>query len=185
MDDNTTTTLAMQLMSDNGLRDWTFSIDTAKTRAGICDYDARKISISRNYIYNPHTTVEHIRDAILHEIAHALTPQDQTHGEEWKQQALRIGCSGDRYCPHPVSLHKAYSVTCACGKINTQRHRIHHRLRHAVCKYCLEKLCIVRELHDEHMRHAPLPSSSAATLTPDPSGATVTCTALLAGLVRR
>ena len=36
-----------------------------------------------------------IRDTILHEIAHALTP-GQHHNDVWRRKATAIGCTGQR-----------------------------------------------------------------------------------------
>jgi predicted SprT family Zn-dependent metalloprotease len=133
--------LALELMAENGLRDWSFTIDRAKTRAGLCNYTTKTISISEHYMTNPKTTPNHIRDALLHEIAHALTPGSK-HGVHWKRKALEIGCSGDRCCAHGVSAQKTYTVTCGCGKIHFERHKIHSKWMRSACKFCHEKLCI-------------------------------------------
>ena len=35
-----------------------------------------------------------VRETVLHEIAHALTPADRHHGDEWYMTLRRIGGSG-------------------------------------------------------------------------------------------
>ncbi|NBT51009.1 MAG: hypothetical protein EBT12_05555, partial [Marivivens sp.] len=67
--------------------------DDAKTRFGQCRYTPKEISLSR-----PLTKAndeEQVRDTILHEIAHALTP-GEGHGNVWKKVAIKIGCDGKR-----------------------------------------------------------------------------------------
>lgn len=76
-------------MARHGLTDWKFRLDSAKRRAGCCNYTYRTISLSRHYVLlNP---VESIRDTILHEIAHALVGPGHHHNEVWKAKCVEIG----------------------------------------------------------------------------------------------
>lgn len=95
MDLDKAETLALELMTQHGLRSigWYFRFDKARRRYGCCNYGTRAISLSR-----PLTLIgreEDVRDTILHEIAHALTP-GSGHNRVWRRQALAIGCSGQR-----------------------------------------------------------------------------------------
>ncbi|MBN9201052.1 MAG: SprT-like domain-containing protein, partial [Microbacterium chocolatum] len=49
---------------------WTFGFDNAKRRAGLCDYRARRISVSR-YLAARYSDDEN-HQTLLHEVAHAL-----------------------------------------------------------------------------------------------------------------
>lgn len=65
--------LAAQLLDRYGLTraGWSFGFDDAETRHGLCDFDRRRITISR-----PLTaagTPEQVTQTLLHEVAHALT----------------------------------------------------------------------------------------------------------------
>ena len=62
--------LATKLMREHGLTGWRVKLDHARRRAGQCDYNTKVISLSRLYVRNAEKN--HIRDTILHEIAHAL-----------------------------------------------------------------------------------------------------------------
>jgi hypothetical protein len=93
-----TMTLARQLLDKHGLVNWGFGIiclddenDGDGEVAGICRHDERRIYIDFNYweIASPWR----IRKTILHEIAHALTPEDHEHGDAWQQKAYDIGCT--------------------------------------------------------------------------------------------
>ena len=132
--------IATRLMSDNGLCTWTFAFDRAKTRAGMCNHATKTISLSELYTTHPQTTPDHIKDTILHEIAHALTPGCR-HGDAWKKKAMSIGCSATRCCEH--FTQKPFVLTCACGKVTISRHRIHPKLKRAVCKVCHGHLSVV------------------------------------------
>src|SRR5690554_5113054 len=92
--------LATQLIQQHGLAGWTFAFDHARRRFGSCNYTRRQITLSR-----PLTLLNaeaEVRDTILHEIAHALTPGDG-HGDRWKAICRRIGANPSRcYTDHTV-----------------------------------------------------------------------------------
>lgn len=74
------------------LRDWSYSFDNAKRRAGVCKISGKVISISLSHIEN--NELETIKDTILHELAHAIAYQlhkDTGHGLHWKIIAREIG----------------------------------------------------------------------------------------------
>jgi predicted SprT family Zn-dependent metalloprotease len=80
--------LARDLMKQHELVGWTFELDHARRRFGRCDYTHRRITLSRSLTFlNP---IEEVRDTILHEIAHALTPGGN-HGPRWRGMCLQIG----------------------------------------------------------------------------------------------
>jgi predicted SprT family Zn-dependent metalloprotease len=88
--------LAEQLMEKHGLSGeggYRFVWDNAKRRFGCCFIHRKLISLSKPLtLLNEETDV---RDTILHEIAHALTP---THGHNavWKAKCREIGCTPER-----------------------------------------------------------------------------------------
>ena len=97
-EDFTISTLKKKLIQ-HGLRDigWRFSLNNSKRSCGLCNYTKKIIYISNCYISSKTTTFEDIENAILHEIAHALTPGER-HGKVWKAKAIAIGCNGERCC---------------------------------------------------------------------------------------
>ncbi len=109
--------LATQLMEEHGLlsQKWHFCFDRAKYRFGCCKYTSKEITLSRALT---ELNDEHlVRDTILHEIAHALTP-GAGHGPVWRAKAKEIGCTGDRcYSNTEVqALELEYMATCGvCG----------------------------------------------------------------------
>lgn len=89
--------LALELMATHGLIEagWSFRFNRAKGYAGIADLDLREISLSGSMVDVVAPSV--VRETILHEIAHALTGEDEEeeHGPLWKAKAIEIGASGE------------------------------------------------------------------------------------------
>lgn len=88
--------MGRELMTIHGLptQGWTFKFDSARVRHGRTNYETRTISVSRRLALV--NSAEHIRNTILHEIAHALTGTGAGHGPQWRNNALSIGCDGER-----------------------------------------------------------------------------------------
>ena len=86
--------LGRRLLREHGLEHWTITTDRAKTRAGVCRFAARTISLS-SALTRLHDEAE-VRDTILHEIAHALVGPAHGHDDVWRSKAMSIGCSGER-----------------------------------------------------------------------------------------
>ena len=73
---------------------WSFGFDNAKTRAGQCNYTAKKITVSR-YLAARYDDDE-IHQILLHEIAHAMAGSAAGHGARWVAVAREIGYEGNR-----------------------------------------------------------------------------------------
>ena len=122
--------LGMQLLADYGLKDWRLRLDHARRRAGQCDYRTKTISLSRHYVR--YAQEAHIKDTILHEIAHALVGPNHGHDAVWRQKAREIGCSATR-C-HTLEFAKAkWLMRCPQGCFSVERHR---RKKGLVCAQC-------------------------------------------------
>lgn len=130
--------LTKELLKSHGLHDWSVSLDRAKTRAGKCSYRMKTIFLSKHYIST--SSADDIRDTILHEIAHALTP-GEGHSALWKSKAIEIGCSGDVHCK---SFTRApFHITCSCRAVNVYRHRVRKWVRErGECKMCKNPVMI-------------------------------------------
>ena len=98
--------IATDLMNAHDLFDWTFIFDNARRRAGVCDFDARSIALSRHFtaLNNPHA----VRMTMLHEIAHAIVGSGHGHDRVWKRTCLAIGGDGNR-CLNSDSVNQAPS----------------------------------------------------------------------------
>ncbi len=114
--------LALALLAEHSLDDWSFRFDRAKRRLGCCNYTTHTISVSRPLtLLNDAATV---RDTLLHEIAHALTPGDG-HGARWRQACRRIGAKPERCYQNDDVVQPAsrYRLVCpTCGDSHP-RHR--------------------------------------------------------------
>ena len=86
--------LGAQLLAEYGLEGWRLRLDHARRRAGLCDYRNKTISLSRHYVR--YADEAHIKDTLLHEIAHALVGPHHGHDAVWRQQARKMGCSATR-----------------------------------------------------------------------------------------
>lgn len=128
--------IAMSLMEQHGLRGWRFAFDRAKQRLGQCRYTTRTISLSGPLTdLNDEATM---RDTILHEIAHALTPGDG-HGRAWQAACVSIGAKPQRCAvASEVTLPEApYVLVCPhCGSETPRQRRPR---RGYVCRPCWEK----------------------------------------------
>jgi hypothetical protein len=90
--------LGRRLLDKNSLFDWVFDVrnlanprdigpSTCGPIVGYCSRDRQAIYVDSR------CPQRHVRQTILHEIAHALTPNDPAHGDAWQEMAGRIGCS--------------------------------------------------------------------------------------------
>ncbi|MDR5698440.1 SprT-like domain-containing protein [Agromyces aerolatus] len=73
---------------------WRFEFDHAKRRAGLCDYTAKRISVSR-YLAARYDDDE-IHQILLHEVAHAMAGPRAGHGPKWRATAASLGYVGRR-----------------------------------------------------------------------------------------
>jgi predicted SprT family Zn-dependent metalloprotease len=128
--------LALDLMTRHGLDEWRFAFDRAKRRLGCCHYDRRTITLS-----GPLTRLNAeavVRDTVLHEIAHALTP-GAGHGPRWKRAAAAIGAA-PRSCASAdaVALPPApFALVCdGCG---ARLPRYRRPRRRYACRGCSER----------------------------------------------
>lgn len=126
--------LAKDLLREHklDLEGWRFEWDTAKKRFGRCNIRERLITVSA--ALTKLNSLEHFKDTMLHEIAHALAPVGAGHNHRWQYIALAIGCNGKRcYGDEVVKPPLKYTATCpACGR-ETQKAR---KGNQAACGRC-------------------------------------------------
>jgi len=72
---------------------WVFDLDNAKRRLGVCNYRDKTIKVSKEYAQN--NEEKWVKDTVLHEIAHALTP-GHNHDRVWKQACIKVGARPKR-----------------------------------------------------------------------------------------
>jgi predicted SprT family Zn-dependent metalloprotease len=98
--------LARDKMQELGLDgSWQFVFDSAKQRAGLCNYSDHRISLSK-YIVEYHS-IDQSEQVILHEIAHALAGKSAGHGPNWKETAKLIGYRAEKFTGKEIAEQTA------------------------------------------------------------------------------
>jgi predicted SprT family Zn-dependent metalloprotease len=126
--------LAIQLMTDHGLKKWKFKFDHSTRRAGCCYFRDKLITLAFDLARTG--SEAEIRDTLLHEIAHALVGRKHHHDAVWKAKAREIGCSGER--THKLQFAQPrWSVTC---ENRCWHHTAQRRNSRLICRKCGSKL---------------------------------------------
>jgi predicted SprT family Zn-dependent metalloprotease len=129
-------TLARQLMDEHRLTGWTFRFDSAKRRFGLCNYTTKTISLSRHLTgLNGEAQV---RDTLLHEIAHALTPRSG-HGRAWREKCLEIGARPERCLDLEGVTQPAPAYLLVCPRCDLKLPRERKTRRAVACKRCCNR----------------------------------------------
>jgi predicted SprT family Zn-dependent metalloprotease len=111
---------------------WSFGFDNARTRAGLCNYDRKRISVSR--LLAARYEDDEIHQVLLHEIAHAMAGPRAGHGPGWKAVAADLGYEGKRLHDGAVASELAPWVgTCPAGH---QHFRYRRPTRPLSCGRC-------------------------------------------------
>jgi hypothetical protein len=111
---------------------WTFAFDNARTRAGLCDYQRTRISVSRHLAgrYDD----DEIHQVLLHEVAHAMAGSKAGHGPRWKATAAEIGYVGSRLHDGAIAEELAGWVgTCPNGHVHYRYRKPTRALSCATC----------------------------------------------------
>jgi predicted SprT family Zn-dependent metalloprotease len=121
--------LANQLMKEHGLYpQWSFQFTNAVRIFGSTNFNKRLIKLSR--VLTEINDEEHVRDTILHEIAHALAGPGIGHGPTWKQIAIEIGCNGQRTFSSKIVNTPQHRWTGTCP---TCDRKIKRHIRMDIC----------------------------------------------------
>ncbi len=111
-----------------------FKFDKAMRRFGCYSHRKQQITISERLAML--NREERVLNTILHEIAHALSPIQENHGQQWKEKALSIGCDGERlYSNDVIRATPKYMMYCEeCDHfLSGLRHRKSNNLFHKHC----------------------------------------------------
>lgn len=122
------TQLGYQLMDEHGLYGWNIVWDNARKRGGQCRYATRTISLSRLIV--PTWEDAEIRNVLLHEIAHALTP-GHSHDAVWRRKLISMGGDGSRTHSNATVPGRWLAICDHCGVEAGRRHRLSARVRDA------------------------------------------------------
>lgn len=126
--------IAQRLLIEHGLIDWQIKLNTNKRRLGICKEYIKQIELSRLYVER--NEIEHVRDTILHEIAHGLVGARHGHDSVWKEMCVRLGCT-PRACEDEADMPDGdWHAKCpSCRKVFTM-HRKPKSVRGRYCVAC-------------------------------------------------
>ncbi|MBV8781168.1 MAG: SprT-like domain-containing protein [Phycisphaerae bacterium] len=128
--------LAWTLMREHGLVGWSFAFDHARRRFGCCRIGKKQITLSRPLVLL--NSIEQVRDTLLHEIAHALTPGDG-HSARWKRKCIEIGanprrCYAESEVISPPRGPARYLLRCPRCQWEVRRRR--RPSRRLICRLC-------------------------------------------------
>ncbi|MCU1512941.1 MAG: Phage-related protein [Microbacteriaceae bacterium] len=111
---------------------WSFGFDTAKTRAGQCNFTSKRITVSR-YLAARYED-EEIHQVLLHEVAHAMAGTRAGHGAKWKSIAADLGYEGKRLHDGAIADELAPWVgNCPAGHVH---YRYREPKRQLACGKC-------------------------------------------------
>ena len=111
---------------------WSFGFDNAKTRAGLCNYTAKRITVSK-YLAARFEDDE-IHQVLLHEVAHAMAGTRAGHGPRWKAVAKELGYEGSRLHEGQTATEFAPWIgTCPAGHVH---YRYRRPARPLACGTC-------------------------------------------------
>ena len=129
------TTWANALIDLHLDRGWSFAFDNAKTRAGLCNYTDKRISVSK-YLAARYEDDE-IHQVLLHEVAHAIAGTRAGHGPKWKAVAKELGYEGKRLHDGAIANEFAPWVgTCPAGHLH---YRYRKPARALSCGQCSKR----------------------------------------------
>jgi RimJ/RimL family protein N-acetyltransferase len=125
--------LAERKMAEHiDLENWQFGFDSAKRRAGLCNYTNKTITISR-YLVDIHTIDESMQ-VVLHEVAHAMCGKREGHNKKWLATAKSIGYRAERFTGTEIAQETATWVgTCKNGHTH---YRYRQPSRPLACGLC-------------------------------------------------
>ena len=112
--------------------EWSFGFDNAKTRAGLCNYTDKRITVSRHLAGRYED--DEIHQILLHEVAHAMAGPKAGHGPRWKAVASELGYEGKRTHDGEIAHELAPWVgTCPRGHVH---YRYRQPTRLLACGKC-------------------------------------------------
>ncbi|MDQ4137508.1 MAG: SprT-like domain-containing protein [Actinomycetota bacterium] len=112
--------------------EWSFGFDSAKTRAGLCNFSHKRITVSKHLAQRFED--DDIHQVLLHEVAHALAGPRAGHGPVWRKVAKDLGYVGKRTHDGPTAVELAPWVgTCPRGHTH---YRYRQPARPLACGKC-------------------------------------------------
>ncbi|HEY5222731.1 MAG TPA: SprT-like domain-containing protein [Microbacteriaceae bacterium] len=140
---------------------WSFGFDNAKTRAGQCNYTAKRITVSR-YLAARYEDDE-IHQILLHEVAHALAGSRSGHGPHWRTVAANLGYEGKRLHGGPIADELAPWIgRCPNGHLH---YRYRKPARALSCGVCSKRFSAANLIEWKHREISAATRARAAART--------------------
>jgi predicted SprT family Zn-dependent metalloprotease len=141
---------------------WSFGFDNAKTRAGLCNYTTKRITVSR-YLAARYGDDE-IHQILLHEVAHALAGSRSGHGPKWRAIAAGLGYEGKRLHGGPIANELAPWIgVCPRGHLH---YRYRKPARTLSCGACSKRFSAANLIVWEHREITAAVRRTAAAQPP-------------------
>lgn len=122
-----------------GLTKWSLRCSDMSDKVGVCDYNRKTITLSTVFMRGSNCNYAKVKKALMHEIAHALTP-GHSHDKIWK--TLCEGIGGDTRLAATMNLPGMnWSIYCPGCKWR-QEQFTKPNLENAVCGTCYSKIII-------------------------------------------
>lgn len=134
MDLDHATEIATRVIRENGLIDWSFGFNRNKRRLGVCKAYLKRIELSEPYVVA--NDIEHVKDTILHEVAHALVGVDHGHDAVWKDMCVKLGCTPKGCESEALMPVGDWRAQCPGCKKTFNRHRKPVHVRGLYCVVC-------------------------------------------------
>jgi predicted SprT family Zn-dependent metalloprotease len=127
--------LAKELI-DRHIPGWSFDWILSQRVFGKCRYRTSTILLSLPLVQR--NSEDLVRNTILHEIAHALTPW-HNHDHVWKSKCIEIGAPPERcFNSNVVDTGAEITATCSCpGKVFKWVRMPRRQYRCRICKQAL------------------------------------------------
>lgn len=130
--------------------EWSFGFDHAKTRAGLCNFTKKRITVSR-YLAERYED-DDVHQVLLHEVAHAIAGSRAGHGVKWKTVATELGYVGKRTHDGEIATELAPWVgTCPAGHMH---YRYRRPARALSCGRCSKRFDRANAINWENRRAA-------------------------------
>jgi predicted SprT family Zn-dependent metalloprotease len=141
------------------MNEWSFAFDSAKRRAGLCNYTDKVISISR-YMVDIHTMDETLQ-VVLHEVAHAISGKAAGHTKKWLATAKQIGYRAEEFTGTEIAAETATWIgRCPAGHTHYRYRRPARMLSCAVCAPGFDQRNLIRWRHrDETLPNYGVPNN--------------------------
>lgn len=128
--------LALDLITEHKLKNWTFRFDHARRRFGCCNFSKKEISLSK--VLTELNSPKAVRETLIHEVAHALAGPRAAHGAKWKEIVRSLGGDPVRCYSHKEIKLPPAKYTARCRSCEKEFPALRRKQRVA-CRSCCKE----------------------------------------------